>query len=97
MLSAVALPLAIAGTRYARSYRLLDAGYAIPLGLGFGIAALVTGRTARRRNEQSLGRLGGTRAALFGRIVGTLGICLALTALLSLGVYELLQYLASRN
>ena len=97
MLSAATLPLAIVGTRYARSYKLLAAGYAIPLGLGLGIAALAAARAARRRDEQSLGRLGGTRAARFGRIVGTLGICLALTALLSLGVYELLQYLASRN
>ncbi len=91
------MPLAIAGTRYARSYRLLDAGYAIPLGLALGIAALAAARVARRRDEQSLGRLGGTRVARFGRIVGTVGICLALTALLSLGVYEFLQYLASRN
>jgi hypothetical protein len=97
VLSAATLPIAIAGTRYARSYRLLDAGYAIPLGLALGIAAVVAARTARRRDEQSLGRLGGVRAAQFGRIVGTLGICLALTALLALGVYELLQYLASRN
>lgn len=91
------MPLAIVGTRYARSYNLLAAGYAIPLGLGLGIAALAAARAARRRDEQSLGRLGGLRAARFGRIVGTLGICLGLTALLSVGVYELLQYLASRN
>ena len=91
------MPLAIAGTRYVRSYKLLAAGYGIPLGLAFGIAALAAARAARRRDEQSLGRLGGTRAARFARIVGTLGICLALTALLSLGVYELLQYLANRN
>ena len=91
------MPIALVGTRYAGTYRLLDAGYAIPFGLGLGIAALVAARAASRRTEQSLGRLGGTRAARFGRIVGTLGICLALPALLSLGVYELLQYLASRN
>jgi hypothetical protein len=97
VLSALTLPLAIAGTRYARSYRLLDAGYAIPLGLGLGIAALITARAATRRDKQSLGRLGGTGAARLGRVVGILGICLALTALLSLGVYELLQYDASRN
>lgn len=85
------MPIAIAGTRYARSYKLLAAGYAIPLGLALGIAALAAARAARRRDAQSLGRLGGLRAARFGRILGTLGICLALTALLSLGVYWLLQ------
>jgi hypothetical protein len=97
VLSAATMPIAIAGTRYAHSYKLLAAGYAIPLGLGLGVAALAAARAARRRDEQSLGRLGGMRTARFGRIVGTLGICLALTGLLSLGVYELLQYLASRN
>jgi hypothetical protein len=91
------MPLAIVGTRYGHSYTLLTAGYAIPFGLGFGIAALVAARDARRRDEQSLGRLGGMRTARYGRIIGTLGICLAVTALLSLGVYELLQYLARRN
>ena len=91
------MPLALVGTRYARTYRLLDAGYAIPLGLVLGVAALVVARAARRRNDQSLGRLGGIGAARFGRVVGTIGICLALTAALSLGVYELLQYLSSRN
>ncbi len=91
------MPLALVGTRYARTYRLLDAGYAIPLGLVLGVAALVVARAARRRNDQSLGRLGGIGAARFGRIVGTIGICLALTTALSLGVYELLQYLSSRN
>lgn len=89
--------MAIAGTRYARSYNLLSAGWAIPLGLGLGIAALASARAARRRDAQSLGRLGGLRAARFGRVAGTVGICLALTALLSFGVYELLQYLAGRN
>ena len=91
------LPIAIAGTRYARSYRLLDAGYAIPLGLGLGIAALAAARAARRRDQQSLGRLGGMRVARFGRRVGALGICLALTGLLSVGVYQLLEYLAARS
>ncbi len=91
------MPAAIVGTRYAHSYRLIDAGYAIPVGLALGVAALVVARRARESDERSLGRLGGARASRFGRVVATLGICLALTALLSIGVYELLQYLASRN
>ena len=91
------MPLAILGTRIARSFRLIDAGYAIPLGLALGVAALAAARAARRLDERSLGRLGGARARRFGRIVGTFGICVALTALLSLGVYGILQYLASRD
>lgn len=91
------MPLAILGTRYARSYRLLDAGYAIPAGLALGVAALLLARAARRGDERSLERLGGTRAIRAARVLGAVGICIALTALLSVGVYHLLQYLANRD
>lgn len=91
------MPAAIVSTRYVRSYRLLDAGYAIPVGIVLGMAALLLARAARRGDERALGRLGGARAARLGRILGTVGICLALTALISVGVYQLLQYLANRD
>jgi len=91
------MPLAIFGTRVGHSLRLIDAGYAIPFGLVLGIVALAAARAAARLDERSLGRLGGTRARRFGAVVGTVGICVSLTALLSFGVYELLQYLAGRN
>ena len=97
ILSVVTMPLAIIGTRYASSYRLLDAGYAIPVGLVLGVAALLLARGARRGDERALGRLGGVRAARSARILAGLGICLALTALLSVGVYHLLEYLANRD
>jgi hypothetical protein len=91
------MPLAILGTRIGHSLRLIDAGYAIPLGLVLGVVAIGSARAAARLDQRSLGRLGGRRARRFGAIVGTFGICVALTALLSLGVYELLQYLAARD
>ena len=91
------MPLAIVGTRYSSTYRLLDAGFAIPLGLVVGIAALALARSARRRNERALGRLGGETAVRWGRILATAGICLALTALISVGVYQFLQHVGSSN
>jgi hypothetical protein len=91
------MPLAILGTRYSSTYRLLDAGFAIPLGLLLGVAALALARSARFRNERALGRLGGETAIRWGRILGTLGICLALTALISVGVYEFLNYIGSKD
>ncbi len=91
------MPLAILGTRYSSAYRLLDAGFAIPLGLALGVAAVLLARSARRRNERALGRLGGEAAIRFGRILGAVGICLALTALVSVSVYGLLVYIGSRN
>jgi hypothetical protein len=97
LLSVATMPAAIAGTRFAQAYRLLDAGYAIPLGLALGVGALLLARSARRRDERALGRLGGRRAIRLGRVLGTIGICLATTALISVAVYELLQYLAGRS
>jgi hypothetical protein len=91
------MPLAILGTRYSASYRLLDAGYAIPLGLLLGAAALVVARSARRRNERALGRLGGETAVRWGKTLAMIGICFALTATISVAVYAFLQYVGSHN
>jgi len=91
------MPLAILGTRYSSSYRLLDAGFAIPLGLLLGGSALALARSARHRNERALGRLGGGAAIRWGRILATTGICLALTALISVAVYQFLQHVGSSN
>jgi hypothetical protein len=85
------MPVAILGTRYSNGYRLPDAGYAIPVGLLVGLGALLLARSARARNERSLGRLGGETAIRWGRALGTLGIWLALTALISVGVYVFLK------
>jgi hypothetical protein len=89
--SVATMPLAILGTRYSSGYRLPDAGYAIPLGVVIGIGSLLLARSARARNERALGRLGGETAMRWGRALGTLGICLAVTALISVGVYVFLK------
>jgi hypothetical protein len=85
------MPLAILGTRYSSGYRLPDAGYAIPVGILIGIGSVLLARSARERNERALGRLGGETAMRWGRALGALGICLALTALISVGVYLFLK------
>jgi hypothetical protein len=90
------MPLAILGTRYSTAYRLIDAGFAIPLGIVLGLWALWLARSARARNERALGRLGGETAIRWGRVLGTAGVCLAVTALISVSVYGLLVYLGSR-
>jgi hypothetical protein len=97
ILSVATMPLAVVATHASRSFRLIDAAYGIPVGLALGFAAVGAARAAARFDERSLGRLGGRRARRFGRIVGIFGICVALTALISISVYGLLQYLASRN
>ena len=85
------MPVAILGTRYSSGYRLPDAGFAIPVGILIGIGSLLLARSARARNDRALGRLGGETAIRWGRVLGALGICLALTALISVGVYVFLK------
>jgi hypothetical protein len=70
---------------------LSQAGWAIPVGVATGVAALLLARSARLRNERALGRLGGETAMRMGRILGAAGICMALTALISVVVYLFLR------
>ena len=61
-----------------------------------GLIAILLARTERRRSSVSL-TVDGGRVALVGRILGIVGICLAASALVALGVYGLLQYVGSRD
>jgi hypothetical protein len=75
--------------RYA-SVKLVDASWAIPVAFALGLFAIALGNLARTRSHLTVGRAGGERRARAARILGTLGICLALTASISVGFYELL-------
>ena len=85
------MPVAIVATRYSGSYDLLHAGLAIPLALVLGVGALALARRARVRDDLTLGRAGGRKAARAGRLLAILGICLASAGLVSLAVYALLK------
>jgi hypothetical protein len=76
---------------------LLDAAYAIPLAFLFGLLALLMARRARDNLRWLRLREGGTGVASTAVIIGTLAVCLAVTAALSVGFYELvLVYQHSR-
>jgi hypothetical protein len=96
LLSTATMPVAILATRYSESYDLLHAGWAIPIGVVLGIVALRLARGAIRRDDVTLGRAGGRGAARLGRALGVLGLALAATCLVALGVYGLLTYLGER-
>jgi hypothetical protein len=95
--SVAALPLAIYGTRFSGSYELLHAGFAIPVAAALGIVALALARRARRRSSVSISSQGGGGVATAGRVLGAVGLCLAASALVALGVYGLLEYVGSRD
>jgi hypothetical protein len=87
------MPVAVYSTRFFASFGLVDAGYAIPLGVLLGVVAVLLARRARREMALGLGReaprAGVARA---GKLLGMLGICVAAAALVSLAVYGLLEY-----
>jgi len=95
--SCATLPIAIYGTRFSDSYELLHAGLAIPVAAAFGLVALVLARRAQVRERVMLSGSGGGRAATAGRVLGTIGLCLAASGLVALGVFGLLEYVGSRE
>ena len=93
--SVATLPIAIYLTRFSEAYELLHAGFAIPLAGAFALAALALARRARQRDALRLDpRPAGPARA--GRILGLVGLCLAASAVVALGVYGLLEYVGSR-
>ena len=97
VLSVATLPLAIYLTRFSDDYDLLHASFAIPVAAGLGIASLALARRERRLSELRLGRGGRDGVARSGRLLGITGLCLAIAAVISLGVYGLLEYLGARE
>jgi len=95
--SVVALPLAIYLSRFSERYELLHAGFVIPVAAGLGLVAIVLARRASRRILVTLERAGGDGLAQTGRVLGIVGVCIALAALVALGVYGLLEYVGSRD
>jgi ABC-type Fe3+ transport system permease subunit len=89
------LPVAIYLTRHSESYELLHAGFTIPVALVLGLVALRLARRSRRRSQLTLTPTP-DRVATAARILGGLGICIALAALVALAVYGLLEYAGTR-
>lgn len=92
-LSVATLPVAVAATRFSSAYDLLHAGFAIPVGLALGWAAVVQARRSRGRAEASLASTDGRVTTSVGRILGILGICMASSATIAVAVYGVLTYL----
>jgi ABC-type Fe3+ transport system permease subunit len=69
----------------------VQAGIAVPLAAALALVSLWLARRARRRADRTLDRVGGRGAARAGKLLGGLGLYLAVTAALALGVYALLS------
>jgi hypothetical protein len=95
--SVATLPVAIFLTRFSERYELLHAGLAIPVAGALGIAALTLARRAGRRSRLSLSPERSDGLARAGRVLGIVGLCMALAAVVSLVVYALLDYVGERE
>jgi hypothetical protein len=97
VLGLLTLPAAVEASRRSARISLLDAGYAIPLAFLLGLVALIMARRARNNLRWLRLREGGTGVASSAVILATVVLCLAVTAALSIGFYELvLVYQHSR-
>jgi hypothetical protein len=91
------MPAAVEAARRSDRIALLDAAYAVPLAFLLGLLAVVMARRARHNLRWLSLREGGTAVASTAVILGMLALCLAVTAALSVGFYELvLLYQRSR-
>jgi len=95
--SVAVLPVAVYLTRFSDRYELLHAGFAIPLAAILGLVAIALARRARRRNVLLLDRGRGRGLARTGGVLGIVGVCMALAALVAFGVYGLLEYVGTRD
>jgi hypothetical protein len=97
ILGLLTLPAAVEVSRRSARIGLLDAGYAIPLAFLLGLVALIMARRARENLRWLRLTEGGTAVASVAVIVSAVTLCLAVTAALSIGFYELvLVYQHSR-
>jgi hypothetical protein len=85
-----AVPAGVALSRQTAGVRLLDAVWAIPVAALCGLAALLFARGAGGRIRWTLERAGGLGRIRVGRLLGIAGICVALSASIAVGFYELL-------
>jgi hypothetical protein len=92
LLSLATLPAAVFVARDRDDLTLVEAGVAaVPVAAVLGLLGLWLARRARRRADRTLDRVGGRGAARVGKLMGGLGLYLAATAALALGVYALLS------
>jgi hypothetical protein len=89
--------VAIYLTRFSDTYNLLHAGFAIPLAGILGLLAVGLSRASRRRDALRLAPSRRNRLATAGLVLGALAICMAISAIVALGVYGILDWRASRD
>jgi len=86
----LAVPVAVLLSRQTGKIHLLDAVWAIPVGMALSVGALLFARGARGQIRRTLERAGGAGRLRAARWIAVAGICVALSASIAVGFYELL-------
>jgi hypothetical protein len=97
LVSVATIPVAVYLTRLSDAFDLLHVGLLIPIVIAFAVVALALSRRIRRRTSVSLAGENGTGLATAGHVLGIIGLCVAASALVALGVYGLLEYVGSQG
>lgn len=91
LLSLATLPAAVVVAGESDELTLVEAGVAVPVAALFALLGLWLARRGRRRADRTLDRVGGRGTARAGKVLAGLGLYVAATAALALGVYALLS------
>jgi hypothetical protein len=95
LFAVAAIPIGVAASYYLEQVTLLwEATVSAPAAFLLGWAAIVQARRGREQLQRTIGRSGGEAAARLGRLLGIVGICLAITAGLAVGFFGLLTLFA---
>jgi hypothetical protein len=86
----LAVPIAVVLSRQTGRIHLFDAVWSIPVGMALSMVALLFARGARGRIRWTLEQAGGAGRVRATRWLAVAGICLALSASIAVGFYELL-------
>ena len=86
----IAVPAAVALSRQTGKIHLLDAVWAIPIGMALSLAALMLARGARGQIRKTLERAGGAGRLRATRWLAVAGVCVAFSSGIAVGFYELL-------
>ncbi len=89
LLAVAAIPAAVAVSRQTERFSYLESGWSVIAAAVLGLAAILVGRRGKKRERRAVLPVAGARAARWGRRLGWLGLYLAATGALALGVYAL--------
>jgi ABC-type dipeptide/oligopeptide/nickel transport system permease subunit len=90
LLAVLAIPAGVVLSYYSATVTLIESSSSAGLAIIFGLYSIVLSRRGRDVFARTIGRSGGDRAARAGKLLGVLGLCMGITAGLSVGFYGLL-------